>query len=241
MKTTFSQAACGLVLFVTAVSSAIAGSFQVSPVSATLSRGQPVSALTVRNTGAAAAVIQLETMAWSQPNGKDRYVPTPDILATPPIFTIAPGGTQVIRVGSRRPPDTTERAYRLFLREVPPPPKPGFSGLRMNLQISLPVFVQQDVAATPQLEWQAEKTAAGETRIRVTNRGQTHARLSGFKLSAASGNKPLPMEDHVVYVLPGATHDWLLNAMIVPGTHLHLAAMQSNGRSMQTDLVVVGR
>lgn len=240
MKTIFPQAACGLVLFIVAVSSAIAGSFQVSPVSATLTRDQPVSALTVRNTGAEAAVIQLEAMAWSQPNGKDQYVPAPDILATPPIFTIAPGGTQVIRVGSRQPPGGTERAYRLFLREVPPPPKPGFSGLRMNLQISLPVFVHQDAASAPQLEWQAEQTAAGQTRIHVTNRGQTHARLSRFKLSANSGDKPVPMEDHIVYVLPGATHDWLLNTPIVPGTHLHLAA-QSDGRSMQTDLVVAGR
>jgi fimbrial chaperone protein len=240
MKMTLSQAACGLVLFVIAISSAIAGSFQVSPVSATLTRGQPVSALTVRNTGAEAAVIQLEAMAWSQPDGKDRYVPAPDILATPPIFTIAPGGSQVIRVGSRRPPDTTERAYRLFLREVPPPPKPGFSGLRMNLQISLPIFVQQDAAAAVQLEWRAEQTAAGQTRIHVTNRGQAHARLSRFKLSTAPGNKPLPMEDHIVYVLPGATHDWLLKTPIAPGTHLHLAA-ESDGRSLQTDLVVAGR
>lgn len=241
MNTIFSQAACGLVLFVVAASSAIAGSFQVSPVSATLTRGQPVGVLTVRNTGAEAAVIQLEAKAWSQPDGKDQYVPASDLLATPPIFTIAPGATQVIRVGSRRPPDTTERAYRLFLREVPPPPKPGFSGLRMNLQISLPVFVQQDVEAAPQLEWHADQTAAGQTRIHLTNHGQTHARLSRFKLSAASDGKPLPMEDHVVYVLPGATHDWLLNIPIPPGAHLHLAATQSNGRSMQADLVVAGR
>lgn len=224
-----------------AVSPAIAGSFQVSPVSATLTRGQPVSALTVRNAGTEPAVIQLEAMAWSQSDGKDQFAPAPDILATPPIFTIAPGGSQVIRVGSRQPPGTTERAYRLFLREVPPPPTPGFSGLRMNLQISLPVFVQQDVTtAALQLEWRAEQTAAGQTRIQVINRGQTHARLSSFTLFAGSANKPVSMEDHVVYVLPGATHDWLLNTPVVPDTLLHLAA-QANGRRMQTDLVVAGR
>lgn len=240
MRTTFPQVACGLVLFAIVVSSAIAGSFQVSPVSATLTRSQPVIALTVRNTGAEAAVVQLEAKDWSQPSGEDQYAPATDILATPPIFTIAPGATQVIRVGSRRPADTTERAYRLFLREVPPPPKPGFSGLRMSLQLSLPIFVQQDVAAAPHLEWRAEQTAAGQTRIHVTNRGQAHARLSRFKLSTAPGDKPLPMEEHIVYVLPGATHDWLLDTPIAPGTHLHLAA-QSDGRSMQTDLVVDGR
>ncbi|EIL87363.1 pili assembly chaperone transmembrane protein [Rhodanobacter fulvus Jip2] len=182
-------------------------------------------------------MIQLEAMGWSQPNGEDKYLPTTDILATPPIFTIAPGGTQVVRVGSRRPPDTTERAYRLFLREVPPPPKPGFSGLRMNLQISLPIFVLKHGGAVPQLEWQAERTATGQTRIHVTNRGQTHARLSHFKLSTTSGKNPVPMEDHIVYVLPGATRNWLLNTPIAPGSKLHLAA-QSDGRSMQTDLIV---
>jgi fimbrial chaperone protein len=237
MKAIFPQAACGLVLFAVVASSAIAGSFQVSPVSATLTRVESVSALTVRNTGTQTAVIQLEAMAWSQPDGRDQYALAADILATPPIFTIAPGGTQVIRVGSRRPPGTTERAYRLFLREVPPPPKPGFSGLRMNLQISLPIFVLQDAAVAPQLEWQVERTSAGQTLIHVTNRGQKHARLSRFKLSTTIGDKPLPMEDHIVYVLPGATHDWLLNTPIAPGSKLHLAA-QSDGRSIQTDLIV---
>jgi len=240
MRTISFQAACGLVLFAVAVGAATAGSFQVSPVSATLTRDQPVVALTVRNTGTEAAVVQLETTDWSQPNGQDKYVPATDILATPPIFTIAPGGTQVIRVGSRRPPDTTERAYRLFLREVPPPPKPGFNGLRMSLRISLPVFAREGVAAASRLAWRAEQIAAGRTRIRVTNHGQAHARLSKFQLSATPGSTPLPMEDRIVYVLPGATHDWLLNTPIAPGTHLHLV-MQSDDRSMQTDLVVAGK
>src|SRR3546814_9833017 len=68
-------------------------------------------------------------MAWSQSGGKDVFAAVDDILATPPIFTIPAGGSQVIRVGSRRAPDPQhERAYRLFLREVPPAPQPGFQG-----------------------------------------------------------------------------------------------------------------
>ena len=114
-------AACGLAFFFFAAG-VWAGSFQVGPVSATLTADQPVAALTVRNTGGAPAVIQLEAMAWSQAAGKDTYVPTSDILATPPIFTVAPGASQVIRVGSRAPGVQEERAERLFLREGPPPP-----------------------------------------------------------------------------------------------------------------------
>lgn len=240
MKVSFHQAACGLVLFAATVSSALAGSFQVSPVSATLTGGQPVSALTVRNTGSVPAVIQLEAMAWSQPEGKDQFVPATDILATPPIFTIPAGGIQVIRVGSRQPPGAGERAYRLFLREVPPAPKPGFNGLQMTLQISLPLFIQPDAVMASRLEWQATRVTAGQLRIHVANLGQAHARLSRIKLSADPGASPLPISDKTVYVLPGASHDWLVKAPVAAGTHLHFIA-QADGGPVQTDLVVAGQ
>lgn len=240
MKVSFHQAACGLVLYAATVSSTLAGSFQVSPVSATLTGRQPVSALTVRNTGSVPAVIQLEAMTWSQPEGKDQYVPATDILATPPIFTIPAGGTQVIRVGSRQPPGSGERAYRLFLREVPPAPKPGFNGLQMTLQISLPLFVQPDAALAPRLEWQATRVAAGQLRIHVTNLGQAHARLSRIKLSAGTDANPLPIAGHTVYVLPGSSHDWLVKGPSAAGTHLHFVA-QDDGRPVQADLVVADR
>jgi len=57
------QAACGLAFLFMAAGHAWAGSFQVGPVSATLSADQRVAALTVRNTGADAATIQLQVMA----------------------------------------------------------------------------------------------------------------------------------------------------------------------------------
>ena len=62
---------------------------------------------------------------------------------SPPIATIAPDKEQIIRVGLRRAPDKErELSYRLFLQEVPAPPKPGFQGLQVALRVGLPVFVQ---------------------------------------------------------------------------------------------------
>ncbi len=237
------QALCGLVFFLmaAAVTTASAGSFQVSPVNPTLSVRQPVSALTVRNTGADPTVIQLEAMVWSQPGGIDTYAPAPDILATPPIFTLPAGGTQVIRVGSRQPPDAhAERSYRLFLREIPPPPKPGFRGLRMALRISLPLFIRPGAEAVSQLEWQAVVPGKGHLRIRVTNRGLAHARLSAIKLSTGKNTELLHMSGATVYVLPGASHDWMVDASVANGTHLRVTAEAETG-PMQTDLVVAGR
>lgn len=234
------RALWGLVFFL-AAAAASAGSFQVSPVNPTLSSRHPVSALTVRNTSANPTVIQVDAMAWSQPEGVDTFVPAPDILATPPIFTLPAGGTQVIRVGSRLPPDANaERSYRLFLREIPPPPKPGFNGLRMALRISLPLFIQPTASAVPQLEWQAIAWEKGRLRIQATNKGLAHARLSAFKLSTGINGKPLPIPGETAYVLPGASHVWVVQAGVVSGTHLHLAAETDSG-AIQTDLVVAGR
>jgi fimbrial chaperone protein len=240
LKSFFHQAACGLVFLLAATCTASAGSFQVSPINPTLSSRQRVSVLTVRNTGTTPAVIQLEAMVWSQPGGKDTYAPAPDILATPPIFTLPAGGTQVIRVGLRRPPNARgERAYRLFLREIPPPPKPGSNGLRMALRISLPLFAQPVAPASSQLQWQATRTADGQLRISATNAGQAHAHLSGFKLSSKDA-RPLRMPSDAVYVLPGASHEWLVDADVASGTTLQLIA-QNDARAVQADLVVADR
>jgi fimbrial chaperone protein len=232
----------GLVLFLAAVLSAAAwaGSFQVSPVNTRLSSLQPDSALTVRNTGDAPTVIQVEALAWSQSGGIDTYTPAPEILASPPIFTLPKGGTQVIRVGSRQPPDAqVERSYRLFLREIPPPAKPDFKGLRMALRISLPLFIQPDTPAAPELKWLAS-TDSGHVLVRVTNQGRGHARLSAFKLLADATGQQLPMSGETVYVLPGATHEWRVDAKVASGTHLRLTAEAETG-TMQTDMVVAGR
>ena len=114
----------------------------MSPVRATLSARQQVGALTVRNDGAEPAVVQLEVLSWSQQDGKDVYVPTAEILATPPIFTVPAGGSQVVRVGLRRAPDPgASSPIGCICRRVPPPPKPDFQGLQVALRIGVPVFV----------------------------------------------------------------------------------------------------
>jgi fimbrial chaperone protein len=233
------RAACGLAFVLFAASRAWAGSFQVGPVSATLSADHMVAAMTVRNTGTDAATIQLQAMAWSQADGKDVFAPADDILATPPIFTVPAGGSQVIRVGSRRAPDAQhERAYRLFLREVPPAPRPGFQGLRMVLEISLPVFVQPSTVIAPDLHWQASRIDAGHLKLTASNTGMAHARLSHFALSG-EGGKPLPMSANAVYILPGNSHSWVVDTAVAADSRLRLT-MDSENQSLHIGLVVSG-
>lgn len=69
-------------------------------------------------------MVQLEAMAWNKAQGQDIYTPTTDLIAAPPIFTVPPGGTQIVRIGLRRAPDPQrELAYRVYFQEIPPPPR----------------------------------------------------------------------------------------------------------------------
>lgn len=239
-RTPLHQAACGLVLLLLCILCPTwASTFQVNPVTVALTADKPVAALTVRNVGAEPTVIQLQVMSWSQRDGADKYAPTSDLLATPPIFTLPANGSQVVRVGFRRPPDGQgEHAYRMFLQEIPPPLKPDFKGLRVALRISLPVFVQPATSIAPQLHWQALPAGPGLVRIRVSNDGLAHAKLSRFRVSMDGDPNALSMPQQPVYVLPGAAHEWVIHAPDTLGEHLHLTAQRDSGHLVQAHLEV---
>jgi fimbrial chaperone protein len=239
-KRAMSQAACGLVLFMGACGAADAGSFAVNPVRATLSAARPVASFTVRNDGVEATVVQLEVMHWSQRDGKDVYVATREILATPPIFKIPPGGTQVVRVGSRRAPDSRrELTYRLFLQEVPPPLKDGFRGLRVTLRMGIPVFIVPPVATSAALRWTATRTPQGQIRVEVSNGGNAHVQIADVSVSLA-GERELGRLTEAVYVLPGQSRNWMLPVKAPSGAVLHLVSRTDAG-DLRAEVVVNGR
>ncbi|MGJ7462313.1 fimbrial biogenesis chaperone [Halomonas sp. MA07-2] len=212
----FQAARRGLVLFVfmstlLLASQVLAGSFSVSPTRVALSAQDNVVALRVRNTGAEATSVQVELQEWRQESGQDHYTPSREVLVTPPIFTLAPGETQVLRVGLRRPPERdTELSYRLFLQELPPPAPEGFQGLRMALRMSLPVFVAPASGkTTPELAWRATRGGGGELRLSARNHGHGHGQVSQLRVKLPDGRTLQPSGN--AYVLPSAEQTWALN------------------------------
>ncbi|MEW1782690.1 molecular chaperone [Arthrobacter sp. NPDC080086] len=212
-----------------------AANFTVTPVRVELSQQRPSAALTVKNEMTdEPVVVELRTVAWTQNGGEDTYAPAQDLLATPPIFTLAPGATQVIRVGLRHPPaDDREVCYRLFLREVPPPPKPGFAGVQIALEMRLPVFAKPRAPTAPQLKWRAEPQPDGAMALAVTNDGTAHAQVANLVVTAAGVEKPVGTYPEFAYVLPGQTRRLLLKrspgAPALNGGALHLKAYSDAG------------
>lgn len=224
-------------LFLCAAGSAHAGTFSVSPVRATLSLAHGVNSLTVRNDGEDAAIIQVEIVAWGQHEGQDMFTPSKEILVTPPIFTVPAKGSQVIRIGLRRAPDPNhELDYRMFLREVPPPPIPGFQGLQVALRVSIPIFVLPKSEPKPVLVWQAITQEPGRIKLRVTNTGNAHSQIANYKLSR-QGGEVVSSQQVAAYVLPGESREWLLESKLAQGARLELSA-RTDGDDVQAEMTL---
>ena len=235
LKREIIKAAYGLFLLVAGVSVVSAASIGVSPVRATLSANQKIETITVRNTGTEPMSVQLEVMSWSQQDGEDVFTATREVLANPPIFTVPPGGSQLIRAGLRRAPDARrELTYRIFLQELPPPPSPDFNGAKMLMRVSLPVFVLPEVATQPALRWQAARTSDGALKISLTNIGNAHVQIANFSLSLPGSAQPWITQQSSTYVLHGQSRDWILpanaeNPPLPPGTILQIFAKTDAG------------
>ena len=243
LKRVMIQAAYGLFLLVAGVSVVSAASIGVSPVRATLSANQKIETITVRNTGSELMSVQLEVMSWSQQEGKDVFTATREVLANPPIFTVPPGGSQLIRAGLRRAPDARrELTYRIFLQELPPPPSPDFNGAKMLMRVSLPVFVLPEVAAQPALRWQAARTSDGALKISLTNIGNAHVQIANFSLSLPGSAQPWITQQSSTYVLHGQSRDWILpanaeNPSPPPGAILQIFA-QTDAGDMEAEVLI---
>jgi fimbrial chaperone protein len=175
-----------LSLLVTAT--AQAASLSISPILVTLDEKKHSAALTLKNESNEAKVIQTELLRWTQENGENIYTPSRDILTNPPISKLQPGQTQVIRIGLNRKADKAqELAYRLYISEVPPPSKEGFTGLRIALRLDLPVYVQPRETQNNRLNWKASRNANGEVLLTLNNMSNHHIQLKDIKLNEGAG------------------------------------------------------
>ena len=196
------------ILSLAAASLAVAGSFSVSPVRIELSKAQGTAVMTVHNNDTAPVVIQASTLSWAQPGGEEVHGPTRELLVTPPIFTLPPDGEQIVRVALRREPDATrELAYRLLLAEVPQAADKEFTGLRVALRLSLPVFVRPMTPAKPEVEWNAAWIGESELQVTAANSGTAHLQITDFELRfpGVEVAEKVPVSR---YVLPGSAVTW---------------------------------
>ena len=209
MSPTLSVSRCMTIalLFLGITTSALGSSLSVSPIVVSLDETTRTAAITLKNEGNESRVVQTELLRWTQVNGEDIYTPSRDLLVNPPITTLRPGQSQIIRVGLNRKTDKAqELAYRLYISEVPPPPKEGFTGLRIALRLGLAVFVAPDTKPIEKLDWKAALNPQGALQLTLHNGGNRHVRLTSLKVrDPANGKQLAELQQSQLTLLAGQT------------------------------------
>lgn len=185
-----------------------AGTLEVSPVITELAAGQTATILSVTNRNPHATTVQVRSFAWTQPDGRDRLDDTAELLVSPPMFELPPGGAQTVRLILRgRPrPDGADRNFRLLVDEIPSSAAEG--NVRFALRLSLPVFAHAVASPGAQVEWRM-----AEGHLVARNHGARHARLTELRLAGA-GTTPTPLRaSETPYLLPGAERRWPLDGL----------------------------
>ena len=213
-----------------------AGGISVSPVRVEFSAAQRSAAVTITN-GNVERVVQVEAFQWRRSQNEDVYTPADDLIVNPPLFKLAPGARQVVRVGLASPAGgrVAERAYRIYFQEVPEQTAAASGGttLQMVLRLGVPVFVAPDPIRT-ELRWSAKRTTDG-FRLQLNNMGNVHARVSDLAVTlpvsarAATG-QPFASAPALRYVFPGETTAWSfpLNGPLTAQI-LRVSAMSESG------------
>lgn len=218
---------------------AVAGTFQVDPVSIELLPGRRTTALSVRNRGGEPVSIRVHLYRWTQENGEDVHSETNELIASPPIFTVAPGGTQLVRIGPRG--QDLQGAYRVILEEIPPAAGEG-SGIRVALRMNLPLYVLPHGGGRPNLSWSAWRTSGGDVVIEARNQGSRHSQILGIgSIDPAGGEIALSSEMGVV--LPGSARRWNVGRRpdLGPGANLQLRIRNGSGEISDSRIAVERR
>jgi fimbrial chaperone protein len=165
----------------------------ISPVLIELSPAQRVVSVTVSNPSDQAMNFQVETLAWSQPDGSNHYQPTKDLLVAPPIAEIPPQGSQIFRVTLRHPlSGTVEQSYRLVLEDVSEVLNPKSGVVAIRFRHSLPVYVTPPDEAKAAPRWSRCTAAAGKGCVRLDNDGSRRLRVSALTVAGHGWQQKVP-------------------------------------------------
>jgi fimbrial chaperone protein len=195
-----------------AAAPAQAATLEIDPVRIDLTARQQTAAITIRNSSDQPITMEIKALGWSQVDSRDVNTATRELLVSPPIATIPPLGSQIVRVALRRSPDLTrELAYRINLQEIPQPAANGTTGVQVALRVGLPVFVKsRNAKSAAKMEWSVLQKPDGNLLVALQNPGTAHIQISDFSLMLPGSNVLVASEQGSSYVLAGQSHEWTL-------------------------------
>lgn len=201
-----------LLLALAAVSGAHAADIGLTPIALHLDRQRDRTLVKVENQGSEPVTMQADAIVWSRHDVDGESVPTDALVVSPPVFEIAPGQTQIVRVGLRQTAELTQEAtYRMVLREIP---RPGDATGTVSGSVQVLVAMRVPVYVAPHqprraARWQARSDGQGNVIAEVTNDGNVHLTLASMHLRDSS-SRSVAQRSAPAMVWPGESQRFAL-------------------------------
>jgi fimbrial chaperone protein len=125
------------------IGASVAASLRVAPVDLDVAKGGFSTTLMVWNTGTTPVRIQVRVYLWTQKGGEDILTPTKDVVASPPIGTLKPGGENIIRIVRIASTAVTAReSYRVLVDQLPDPKAAKAGVVSILIRHAIPLFFE---------------------------------------------------------------------------------------------------
>ena len=160
---------------------------QIEPILLELNAPATSGSLTLRNDEDIDVSVQTRIFRWVQTDGQESLAPTTDVVASPPIVTLAPGADYTIRiVRTARSVVRGEESYRLWVDQLPPSERQSQSGVNILIRQSIPVFFRARQVTRASVSWTLR--LEGERLLIVaSNSGDERLRIASLRLSDRAG------------------------------------------------------
>jgi fimbrial chaperone protein len=183
---------CGSAAAAAAISFALmcmagASELRVEPILLELNAPAAAGTLTLRNDEDVKITVQTRVFQWSQSNGRESLDPTTDIVASPPIVSLAPHTDYTVRiVRTSKQPVRGEESYRLFIDQLPAPQRQGQRTVAILVRQSIPVFFRAAQLNKARVMWSLAHER-DEVLITASNTGDERLRIADLRLRDAAG------------------------------------------------------
>jgi fimbrial chaperone protein len=199
---------------------AFCADLSIMPVAVQLDAQHDRSTVRVTNQGKEAVILQADAIGWAREAGVDRDTATSDLIVNPPVFTIAPGRTQIVRVGLRRNVEADrEMTYRMVLREVPTPGDAASQKLngqvRVLVALRVPVYVAPTAVRREQ-RWNARIDNDGNLVAQVSNTGNVHYKVGSLRVLGDTEPATVVAQGSQSVLFPGEVRSFRLRAPLQP-------------------------
>jgi len=180
---------------------ASAAVLQIEPILLELNAPATSGTLTLRNDEDIDVSVQTRVFHWVQIDGQETLDPTGDVVASPPIVTLAPGADYTIRiVRTAATAVRGEESYRLWVDQLPASQRLSQSGVNILIRQSIPVFFRARQLTRASVSWTL-RLQGGRLLIVAANSGDERMRIASLRLRDAAGKTASFGNGLVGYVL----------------------------------------